>query len=69
MKAVNDYINSGILELYVLGMTSPEETLEINEMSAKHVEVRDEIDEITKALEIDASKTSLSPSETVKPMY
>lgn len=67
MKAVNDYINSGILELYVLGMTSPEETLEINEMSAKHVEVRDEIDEITKALEIDASKTSLSPSETVKP--
>ncbi len=67
MNKAIDYINSGILELYVLGMTSAEETFEVNEMALKYREVRDEIEEITNALEIDAAKTPLTPSETIRP--
>ena len=67
MNTVNDYINSGILELYVLGMASDEEVSQVNEMASRHEEIRLEIEEITKALEIDAAKTLLEPSETIKP--
>lgn len=67
MNVVEDYINSGILEIYVLGMTSAEETAQVNEMAVKHIEVRQEIEEISKALEIDSAKKSFGPNETVKP--
>lgn len=68
MSAVQDYINSGILEMYVMGITSAEETLQVNDMASKHAEIRSEIEEISKALEIDAvKKTNTGPSETVKP--
>lgn len=67
MNTVNDYINSGILEMYVMGMTSTEETIQVNEMAVKHLEVRQEIEEISKALEIDAAKTHLTPNETIRP--
>ncbi|MBI3519836.1 MAG: hypothetical protein HY062_10825 [Bacteroidetes bacterium] len=59
MDKINDYINSGILELYVLGMTSPEETSEVNKMASLHEEVRTEIEEITRALQIDAANTMM----------
>ena len=67
MSAVQDYINSGILEMYVMGMTNTEETLQVNEMALKHEEIRLEIEEISKALEINAAKKTFGPSETVKP--
>lgn len=67
MNTLKDYINSGILELYVLGMASDEEIAQVNEMASKHEAVRFEIEEITKALEIDACKTTLTPCETIKP--
>jgi len=67
MNAIEEYINSGILEIYVLGMTSAEETAHVNEMAVKHIEIRKEIEEISKALEIDAAKKSVGPSETLKP--
>lgn len=67
MNKVDDYINSGILEIYVLGMTSAEETAQVNEMAEKHIEVRQEIEEISKALEMDSAKKSFGPNETVKP--
>lgn len=67
MNTVNDYINSGVLELYVLGMVSDEEIAQVNEMASKHQEIFLEIEEITRALEIDASKTELTPSDTIKP--
>ena len=67
MSAVQDYINSGILEMYVMGITSAEETLQVNVMAVKHAAIRLEIEEISKALEIDAAKKTDGPSETVKP--
>jgi mannose-6-phosphate isomerase-like protein (cupin superfamily) len=68
MNTIEEYINSGILEMYVMGMTNAQETAQVTEMASKHVEISNEIDEISKALEIDAAKkVTTAPSETVKP--
>ncbi len=45
------YIESGILELYVLGQLSPEEEKEVQDMQAKHIEIQREIHEISLSLE------------------
>lgn len=67
MKTAEEYINSGILELYVLGMTNAEETTLVHQMALKHPEIIQEIEEISNALEIDAESKIFKPSETVKP--
>ncbi len=46
----SEYINSGILELYVFGNLSEAETQEIANMSANNPEIRDEILAIEKAV-------------------
>lgn len=51
MTNIKEYIESGILELYVLGEVSPEEAAEVEEMSRKHGEVRKEIELIRTAHE------------------
>jgi anti-sigma-K factor RskA len=48
---VKTYIESGILELYVLGQLSPEEEKEVQEMQSKHIEIQREIHEISVVLE------------------
>lgn len=50
MNKVQDYINSGILEFYVLGLTSAEENLEVEVMCSLQPELLKEIDEISKSL-------------------
>jgi len=45
-----DYIESGILELYVFGRLSDAENTEVNEMAAKHADVKAEIEAIEKAV-------------------
>ena len=67
MNTIELYINSGILEMYVLGMTSEEENLEVSQMASLNPEIQKEIEEISIALEIDASKKSTEPSITLKP--
>ena len=54
-----EYIESGILELFVYGKLSEEENKEVLEMAAKHPEVQDEIIAIEKAV--------VSLSENVAP--
>ena len=50
MNTIQDYINSGILEYYVLGLTSAEETLQVSIMSNLHPEINQEINEISESL-------------------
>ncbi len=45
----NEYIESGILELYVFGSLTDSEVQEVQEMAKKHPEVLKEIEEIEKA--------------------
>jgi mannose-6-phosphate isomerase-like protein (cupin superfamily) len=68
MNKIDEYINSGILEMYVLGMTSLEETKDVNDMASLHEEIRVEIDEISKTLQIHSSNnTARKPNPTLNP--
>ncbi|NHM01348.1 cupin domain-containing protein [Flavobacterium difficile] len=66
MDTIENYINSGILELYVLGLTSEEENTEISELVAIHVELKREIEAIEQALNVYAEKIAPEISEATK---
>lgn len=68
MQKVSEYIASGILELYVLGMISAEESVEVEKMMALHPEVKDEVRAIEESLETYAQANAVQPHETVKPL-
>ncbi|MGL4599110.1 MAG: cupin domain-containing protein [Bacteroidia bacterium] len=63
-----EYIESGILELYVLGQTSAEETHEIQQLAQTHSEIRSEIEAIENALVSYSREHAAQPHETVGPM-
>ncbi|NDP27712.1 MAG: anti-sigma factor [Flavobacterium sp.] len=58
-----EYIESGVLELYVYGLLSNTENIEVNTMSKKHPEINDEILAIEKG--IVALSSSFSPFHSV----
>lgn len=60
------YIESGVLELYVLGDLSPEEALQVEEMASQNPEVRDEIAAIEEAMEQYAMQNAVEPSADVE---
>ncbi|GGE61289.1 anti-sigma-K factor rskA [Pedobacter psychrotolerans] len=60
------YIESGVLELYVLGDLSPEEALQVEEIAIKHQEVRDELAAIENAIEKFAMQNALQPPASVE---
>lgn len=45
-----EYIESGILELFVFGSLNEQENKEVQEMASKHQDIRDEIEAIEKAV-------------------
>ena len=61
-----DYISSGVLELYALDMLSAEERLEVVTMLQKHPEVAAELEKIEITLEEYASGFSKAPSHNLK---
>ncbi|MCW3071086.1 MAG: hypothetical protein JWO44_976 [Bacteroidetes bacterium] len=63
-----EYIESGVLELYVMGMLEPEECTEVEQMIAIYPEVRDEVEQITKALKAYAEEDAGAPHATIKPL-
>ena len=52
METIENYINSGILELYVMGLTTDAESLEIKNLTDKNTEIQLEIDAIADALHL-----------------
>ncbi|MBC3538834.1 cupin domain-containing protein [Rufibacter sediminis] len=68
MNPITDFIESGILELYVMAATSPEETLEVEQMAAAHPEVRQEIESIRQSIEAYALAHAVEPRPTIKPL-
>lgn len=56
------YIESGVLELYVLGDLSSEEKREVEEMAVQHPEIRSELEAIESALEAYALANAIQPS-------
>ncbi len=66
MEKIEAYIESGILELYVLGDLSPEEKLQVEEMALKHPEIKAEIVAIEKGLEAYAMDNAVEPPESLR---
>ncbi|MGY4535860.1 anti-sigma-K factor RskA [Mucilaginibacter sp. UYNi724] len=66
MENVKAYIESGILELYVMGDTSATEKAQVEEMAAKYPEIRAEITEIEKSMEFYAEEHAVEPSENLR---
>ena len=67
MENIKEYIESGILELYVLGITSDKENEEIEKLALSIFEIAEEIKNISAALEAYTHKTYVAPDPTIKP--
>jgi quercetin dioxygenase-like cupin family protein len=67
MNHVREFIESGILEMYVTGSISPAETLEVEQMAAVYPEIDDHLREISLTLENYALANAIQPHPTVKP--
>ena len=67
MNEVKEYIESGILEMYVLGEISPEDAKKVERMAEAHEEIRKEIEEIHTALRFYAEESAVAPHPTMKP--
>lgn len=63
---INEIISSGLLELYVMGETTAEETLLVQTMAANHKEVASELSAIEIAMESYAQAHAIKPSTSVK---
>ncbi len=63
---VQAFITSGILEKYVLGMVSEEETLEVLDMASQHIEVKEEIAAIRKTIKGYILSHQVAPPESLK---
>jgi mannose-6-phosphate isomerase-like protein (cupin superfamily) len=67
MFNVSEYIDTGVLELYVLGIATAEECLQLEALALEHTEIRDEIEKIKLSVEVYASANSLQPNPVIKP--
>ncbi len=61
MEDIKAYIESGILELYVLGDVTPEEKLQVEMMASKHLAIKAELDEIERSMELFAKDNAVEP--------
>jgi mannose-6-phosphate isomerase-like protein (cupin superfamily) len=68
MNDLKDYMNSGILEEYVLGLTSETEDQEVCAMALEHPEIQNEIDAIAAALTLYGETVAPELDPTIKPM-
>ena len=66
MEDIKAYIESGILELYILGDISREEKLQVETMAAKHPAIKAELDEIERSMELYAEHNAVEPSENLR---
>lgn len=64
---VHEYIESGILEQYVLGNASPAEMKEVEDRAATEPLIRKELNAISEMLEAIAMKNAIAPDPIVRP--
>ncbi len=66
MEDIKSYIESGILELYVLGDLNAEERSAVEAMSKQYPEVKTELEDIEKAMSGLSENLAIEPSEKVR---
>jgi len=62
----NEYIASGLLEAYVLGLASPEERKEVEKYASLYPEIKLELEDIEKAINMYTSEYSIKPPSYLK---
>lgn len=67
MLTGKEYIESGILELYVAGIASAEECIEVEKRATADPAIRQEIEYISMALETYAMANAVAPNPIIKP--
>jgi len=67
MKNVREFIDSGILESYVMGIATQEEVQEVEAMQLVSEEIKTELNGIAAALEGYAVAHALAPNPTTRP--
>jgi mannose-6-phosphate isomerase-like protein (cupin superfamily) len=67
MDSVREYIESGILEMYVLGDVTADELHQVEQMALLHPEVAEEIETIAASLHAYARLNAVDPDPIVKP--
>ena len=63
---IQEYISSGIVESYVLGLTEQEERVEFERMCAAHAEVRKAKEQFELSLEAQAMSEAVQPSKNIR---
>lgn len=63
---LKDIISSGLLELYITGLTSEEETLQVDQWAEQYPEVKNEIAELQNIMETYALAEAIRPDDTLK---
>ena len=66
MEDIKAYIESGILELYVVGDLSHDERLQVEDMASKHPAVKAELGEIERSMELYARENAVEPAENLR---
>ncbi|MEQ8808502.1 MAG: anti-sigma factor [Imperialibacter sp.] len=61
-----EFIESGLLELYVLGTLSAPEKAEVERMCAEHPEVKAELEAVEQAMELMDQELGIAPAVSVK---
>lgn len=61
MEDIKAYIESGILELYILGDVTPQEKLQVEDMALRHPAIKAELEEIERAMEKYATDNAVEP--------
>ena len=67
MIDIKTYLESGIIESYVWGLASPEETEEVNQLLLVYPEIRAAIDSCSETIENFSLKNGITPNPTIKP--
>lgn len=66
MEDIKQYIESGILELYVLDDLSMDEKLDVERMAASYPAIKNELAEIAETMELFAEQNAVEPSEKLR---
>lgn len=66
MEDIKTYIESGILELYVLGDVTPDEKLQVEEMAARHPAIKAELADIERSMELFAGENAIEPAPQMR---
>ena len=63
---IEEYILSGIIEIYVLGMADAQESAELEQLKSQHPEIQVAIDSFEISLEMTALLNAIAPAEETK---